>query len=485
MKVLSDSEVTAIVDATTKILAETGVKIDSEKTLNFLKEKGLPVDMDEGTVKFPESVQRECLASAPKTIPVVNRQGERLFTLGEDDTVFASGHNAVFFDDVEKGEHRQFTLHDVDDYVAVSHHLQDIDMIGLPASPAGVNSRSALLYALRSAFANSNKPVYFSTDSEAINHYAIEMTLAASADAAGRGAYMISQLSPTSPLFWEKGAVEGIVECAERRFPVAVLPEPITGVSAPYSLAGLITVHNAEAISGICITQLVNPGTPVIWASSWTTFDMKKSAALVGSIETTLCRIGGAQVAKYYKLPLHTTAPNSDNHAHDVLLPYILPPIIIGLTLLIFIRMLNIKLSMFTIILGHIAFTTPIVVLQVSGRLERMGPNYQFAAQDLGANPVQTFFYITLPMIKTALIGAGLLAFTVSFDEIIISYFLTGTWMTLPVYIYGMMRFGLSSKIFAISSVVLVMSLFIVVIMSKYIGRAGDEVRVKKQKRAE
>ena len=66
-----------------------------------------------------------------------------------------------------------------------------------------------------------------------------------------------------------------------------------------------------------------------------------------------------------------------------------------------------------------------------------MGPNYQFAARDLGANPVQTFFYITLPMIKTALIGAGLLAFTVSFDEIIISYFLTGTWMTLPVYIYG------------------------------------------------
>lgn len=317
MKVLSDSEVTAIVEATARILQETGVKIDSEKTLNFLKEKGLPVDMEKSTVKFHESVQRECLASAPKTIPVVNRQGERLFTLGEDDTVFASGHNAVFFDDAEKGEHRQFTLHDVDDYVAVSHHLQDIDMIGLPASPAGVNSRSALLYALRSAFANSNKPVYFSTDSEAINHYAIEMTLAASADAAGWGAYMISQLSPTSPLFWEKGAVEGIVECAERNFPVAVLPEPITGVSAPYSLAGLITVHNAEAISGICITQLVNPGTPVIWASSWTTFDMKKSAALVGSIETTLCRIGGAQVAKYYKLPLHTTAPNSDNHAHD------------------------------------------------------------------------------------------------------------------------------------------------------------------------
>jgi len=97
-----------------------------------------------------------------------------------------------------------------------------------------------------------------------------------------------------------------------------------------------------------------------------------------------------------------------------VMLPFLLPGIIMGLTLLIFVRNINIPLSMFSILLGHVSFTTPIVMFQVSSRLLRMGPNYQFAAYDLGANPVQTFWYVTLPMIRTAIIGGALLAFTVS-----------------------------------------------------------------------
>lgn len=166
-----------------------------------------------------------------------------------------------------------------------------------------------------------------------------------------------------------------------------------------------------------------------------------------------------------------------------VMLPFLLPGIIMGLTLLIFIRLLNIPLSMFTILLGHVSFTTPLVMFQISGRLIRMGPNYQFAAQDLGANPFQTLWYVTLPMIKTALIGAGLLSFTVSFDEIVISYFLTGTWMTLPVYIYGMMRFGLSPKIYAISAIVLCFSLTLIILMSRYTGRSADIYKIKKTRK--
>ena len=317
IKVLSDREVQEITEATVRILEETGVKIDSQSSLEKLKAAGLPVDMSSGVATFPEPLLQKCLDQVPKSIDVYDRNGERAFTIGDDNAYFASGHNAVFFDDPITGEHRQFTVREVEEYVRLSHHLEDIDMIGLPASPADVNSRSSLLYSLDAAIRLSTKPIYFSTDSEIINHFGMEMTLTAAPEASRKGAYMISQLSPTSPLFWEKGAVEGVVECAERGFPVAILPEPIAGVSSPYSLAGLVTVHNAEALSGICITQLPNPGTPVIWASSWTTFDMKKSTAFVGSIETTLARIAGAQVAKYYNLPLHTTAPNSDNHAHD------------------------------------------------------------------------------------------------------------------------------------------------------------------------
>ena len=162
-----------------------------------------------------------------------------------------------------------------------------------------------------------------------------------------------------------------------------------------------------------------------------------------------------------------------------VLLPYILPGIIVGLALLIVIKRLNIPLTWFTVLLGHVSFTVPIVMFQIMSRIERMGPNYQSAAMDLGANPVQTFWYVTLPMIRTAIIGAALLAFTVSFDEIVISYFLTGTWMTLPVYIYGMMRYGLSPKVYAISAIILLFSLALIMLMSRYTGRSADTYRVR------
>jgi trimethylamine--corrinoid protein Co-methyltransferase len=76
-------------------------------------------------------------------------------------------------------------------------------------------------------------------------------------------------------------------------------------------------MNNAECLSGLAMIQLLRPGTKVLYANSWTTTDMRTAAALVGSTETTICRIAGAQLARFYHCPSHTTAPNSDNHAHD------------------------------------------------------------------------------------------------------------------------------------------------------------------------
>ena len=165
-----------------------------------------------------------------------------------------------------------------------------------------------------------------------------------------------------------------------------------------------------------------------------------------------------------------------------ILLPYILPGILMGISLLVVIKAAGIPLSPITVLLGHVSFTVPVVMFQIMSRIARMGPNYQAAAMDLGANPAQTFWYVTLPMIRTALIGAALLAFTVSFDEIVISYFLTGTWMTLPVFIYGMMRYGLSPKVYAISTIILFLSLALVMLMSRYTGRSAEVYRVRRRR---
>ena len=157
-------------------------------------------------------------------------------------------------------------------------------------------------------------------------------------------------------------------------------------------------------------------------------------------------------------------------------LPYVLPGIIIGVAILLLMVSLGVKLSLGTVLFGHMTFTTAVVLFQVLARLQRLSPNLAKAAMDLGASPFKSFIFVTLPMIKRAIIGGALLAFTMSFDEIIITYFLTGTDPTLPIYIYGSIRFGISPEIYAISTVVLSLSVILIIIMAKYTGTEDDKL---------
>lgn len=201
------------------------------------------------------------------------------------------------------------------------------------------------------------------------------------------------------------------------------------------------------------------------------------NSLIIGVCAVTISLIFGTAGALFFS---RVKFPAKGVFRTMVLLPYVLPGIIMGLSLLIFFKRLNIQLSMVTVLMGHVSFTTPVIMFQVMSRLQRMGRTYQMAAMDLGATPVKTLWFVTLPMLKTSLIGGALMAFTISFDEIVISYFLTGTRMTLPVYLYGMMRFGLTPKVYAISAFILLFSLGLILLMSRYLGKS-DVVRVRRR----
>ena len=317
-RVLSDDEVKAIHEATVDILENCGVKVLSREMLDFLKGKGLPADTESGIVKLPRKVIEDALAGVPKQFEVFDREGEPAFVLGDGRPKIAAGHNAVFWLDWETGETRSSRVEDVEIFARICDQLETIDMVGVPVMPQDVpHPRTTLLYGVKACVENSRKPIYFSTDGADVNRACMEIISAGFKGDTRTQVYGISQLSPTSPLYWEGSVCEAIKDTVEAGFPLSILPEPNAGVSAPYTLAGLITVNNAECISGIVMAQLLRPGAKVLYANSWTTTDMRTGAALVGSTETTICRIAGAQLAKFYGIPCHTTAPNSDNHAHD------------------------------------------------------------------------------------------------------------------------------------------------------------------------
>ena len=318
LRVLSDEEIRQIHEATLDILETCGVKVNNRRTFELLRSKGLCADPQRGVITFSRACVEDCVSSIPPTFEVFDREGRFAFTLGDRVSKIAAGHNAVFWVDSETGETRPSTVADVEAFARICDQLTHIDVIGVPVMPQDVpDPRATLLYGVRACIENSPKPVYFSTDRAEVNRAIIELVRAAFAGDMSGQVYGISQLSPTSPLFWEESVLDALEDTVRSGVPLAILPEPNAGVSAPYTLAGLLTINNAECLSGLVIAQLIRHGAKVLYANSWTTTDMRTGACLVGSVETSICRIAGTQLGQFYNVPTHTTAPNSDNHAHD------------------------------------------------------------------------------------------------------------------------------------------------------------------------
>lgn len=142
-----------------------------------------------------------------------------------------------------------------------------------------------------------------------------------------------------------------------------------------------------------------------------------------------------------------------------VLLPLILPGIITGLSLLMLFREGGVKLSLLTIILGHGTALISVAATEVFAGLQKLDRAQEEASLDLGANYWQTFWRVTLPNLKLPIIGAALLIFTLSMDEIAVSFFLIGRDNTLPLEIWGRLRRGITPEINAISTVIFFFSL--------------------------
>ena len=185
---------------------------------------------------------------------------------------------------------------------------------------------------------------------------------------------------------------------------------------------------------------------------------------LVGLSAVVLSLILGTIIA------LHCNSGQSRSRAalqFIVFLPFLMPPMITGLSLLIFFRETDIPRSMLTIIIGHTVFVLALVYRTILVRLQGIGSSMVEASYDLGANAPQTFLYVLLPNLKSALIGAGVLAFALSFDETMITILVTGTQNTLPIRLWGMMRLGFTPDINALVAIILALTTGLVLVAAR------------------
>lgn len=145
-----------------------------------------------------------------------------------------------------------------------------------------------------------------------------------------------------------------------------------------------------------------------------------------------------------------------------LMLPMMMPDIVLGIGLLIFFVTLGMKLSMLTIIIGHCTFLTSYVFIIVQARIAGIDPALEEASADLGASEWVTLRKVLLPQLAPGILGGALLAFVISMDDLVITYFISGTGdTTLPVFIFGMIRRGVKPEINAIATLIILASVVI------------------------
>ena len=184
-----------------------------------------------------------------------------------------------------------------------------------------------------------------------------------------------------------------------------------------------------------------------------------KNSLIVAAMTTTVSTILGTMTAlglyryRFYARPFYQGL---------LYMPMVMPDIVLGIALLVFFVNFGIQLGLVSIIIGHCTFLISYVFVVVSARLAGMDESLEQASADLGADSWTTFRRITLPLILPGVIGGALLAFIISMDDLVITYFIAGVdSTTLPVFIYGMLRRGVKPEINAIATLMLFFSIAI------------------------
>lgn len=188
-----------------------------------------------------------------------------------------------------------------------------------------------------------------------------------------------------------------------------------------------------------------------LMSSFWLTIRLALVSTIISVVLGTLATIGMYRYNFKFKKSLDSM----------LYIPIVIPELVIGIASLATFTLMNISLSFWTLVIAHVTFCVPMVVITLRSRIAGFDKSIEEAAMDLGANHIRTLRRVTIPMLLPGIISGALLSITLSLDDVIISYFVTGAGeMTLPIKVYGMARGKISTQIYALSSLMIFCTVF-------------------------
>jgi trimethylamine--corrinoid protein Co-methyltransferase len=307
MNTLTNDDLEQIHVATLDILQSTGIYVDHDEALSILEKGGCWVNKKTRVVRFPSHLVNEAMVQCPSHILLAGREPEHDFMMGGRNVGFIPFGTCALTQDLETDEIRESTLEDVKNMAILCDALEHVDVAQPTVSAEDMPASSYDLHGLAVTLPNTTKHVCTDAESGERCNKMIEM---AAAIVGGKdelkGRPIVSfGVCPTSPLQLIDECCDVIIASARSWMPVNVLSMALSGATAPIPLAGTLVVHNAEVLSGIVLAQMTNPGTPIMYGSSTTTFNMKTATATVGAPEMGMISAAVAELAHYYEVPCY------------------------------------------------------------------------------------------------------------------------------------------------------------------------------------
>jgi trimethylamine--corrinoid protein Co-methyltransferase len=306
---LSDDEIASIHETSLRVLQEIGMKVVSKKVQSLLAENGAEVDDSRSIVRIPDALVEEAISKAPKEMVLCGRNPNFDLSLPVKGFPFvATSGTMVFMRDFETGEKRMTTSSDLKDFAVLSDYLDQVDFFWPIVTPTELPPPLQRVHALAISFENTEKHVQHEalTEQDAKWQIKLASAIVGGEDKLRKRPIFSSVNCPVSPLAFEEGSSEAMVELAKAGIPVVPMSMALCGSTAPATIAGTLVMINAENLASIVILQCANPGAPIIYCAESTSADMKTGEINYEAPEFPLIAAGATQMARLYKLPCYT-----------------------------------------------------------------------------------------------------------------------------------------------------------------------------------
>lgn len=319
LKVLSEEDISKIHAASMQVLAEVGVQIGEPEALELCAAKGARVDFENQRVYFSEEMVLQAIESAPSTVTIYGRGDDsRNVELGGNKVYLGTGGTALNMLDFDR-KRRPTIAADIAATAKLVDALENVHFFVIPCHPSDVDINDVDVNRFYQSINNTTKPIMGGVFSED----GVDRVIAMAAEVAGGMDKLVKKpfvsfiSSIISPLKLDDKYTRILFKIARAGLPVATSCAPLAGATSPITLAGTLVQLNAEALTGVVMTQLVNPGTPILYSAVPTIMDMQTMSFLFGSVESGIMNAAAAQMAQRYKLPLYSTGGISDSKEPD------------------------------------------------------------------------------------------------------------------------------------------------------------------------